>query len=368
MNRDADLQRAYELIEADSLEDARAILGEIVAADRNNADAWWLLTYAVDDPQEARNALSNVLRIDANYPGAQTLLATLDSSTPAKMAASSPGTGISRLPTKAAATVSASEDDDFDFDDEDALDLSDGDDFDFDLDDVDDDRVIDNIDAIDDFDFGTELSGDDDDFDSDFGDDFDEEDDDLEDEDEDDGSPRRRLLLAFIALLVLIVVVAVVFVVKPFGTTTPGGQATSTQQVSDVATNTPDTLPTADPSAATIDSAALEGFYTALSAVQVLPDSGVVESTALGNTLSFTICVESRRTLPTVITDAIRAIAGQSTSVADQVDAVGARFVNCADNNSPLRHVVVSMIDALDFASGTLSAETLNGRLQVIQP
>lgn len=358
MDRDADLQRAYELIEADSLSDARTILQQIVAADRNNADAWWLLAHAVDNPDEARNALNNVLRIDSAYPGAQTLFNTLQAATPGKTTAATPSTGIARLPA-APATVSTSDDDfDFDFDDEDDLgvmDLSDQDDFDFELDDEED--VVEKAGSVkEDF----EL-------DDDFGDEFDDGDEDGDEED-DEAAPRRRIILAAIALLALLAVIVVVFIVNPFkpSTTTP---APATQQVSGVTTVTPDSVPTSDPGTTTsVDPAVLQNFYNALSTTQVIPDSDDVETTSVGNTLSFTICVESLRALPAVIPGAIRAIASQSPGVADQVDAVGARFVNCTNNNTPLRFVVVSMVDALDFANGTLSDEELNGRLQAIQP
>lgn len=354
MDRDADLQRAYELIEADSLSDARTILEKIVAADRNNADAWWLLAHAVDNPDEARNALNNVLRIDTAYPGAQTLVNTLQSATPGKTVAPAPSASISRLPA-APAPVSTSDDDfDFDFDDEDDLgvmDLSDEDDFDFELDDEEDVVVKKAASVEDDFDL-----------DDDFGDEFDDG------EEDDERSPGRRIILAAIALLALLAVIVVVFVVNPFkpASTTPP-PTIPTQQVGGVATNTPDIAPTTDAGTTTsIDPAVLQNFYNALSTTQIVPDSGSVETTSAGNTLAFTICVESLRTLPSIIPDAIRAIARQSADVADQVDAVGARFVNCA-NNTPLRYVVVSMIDALEFANGTLSDEELNGRLQAIQ-
>lgn len=361
MDRDADLQRAYELIETDSLSDARTILEQIVASDRNNADAWWMLAHAVDNPDEARNALNNVLRIDSAYPGAQTLFNTLQAATPGKIAAATPSAGIARLPAAPAPAATSDDDFDFDFDDEDDLgvmDLSDEDDFDFELDDEE-DIVIQKTGSVED-DF---------DLDDDFGDEFDDDEED-EDEEDDERSPGRRIILAAIALLALLAVIVVIFVVNPFkpASTTPP-PTLPTQQVGEVATNTPDIAPTTDVGTTTsIEPAVLQNFYNALSTTQVVADSGSVETTSAGNTLAFTICVESLRTLPSIIPDAIRAIASQSPGVADQVDAVGARFVNCTNNNTPLRFVVVSMVDALDFANGTLSDEELNGRLQAIQP
>lgn len=57
------LQQAYELIRAGQREQAGAILVTILKQDRNNADAWWLLANASNDPDKTRQALENVLRI-----------------------------------------------------------------------------------------------------------------------------------------------------------------------------------------------------------------------------------------------------------------------------------------------------------------
>lgn len=57
------LQQAYEFIKAGQREQAGTILVAILKRDRNNADAWWLLANASNDPDKARQALENVLRI-----------------------------------------------------------------------------------------------------------------------------------------------------------------------------------------------------------------------------------------------------------------------------------------------------------------
>jgi hypothetical protein len=67
------LMRAYELIEAGNLEQAKTLLMPVLASDKNNADAWWIYAHAVSDPQTAKEALDNVLRIDRDYPGAREL-------------------------------------------------------------------------------------------------------------------------------------------------------------------------------------------------------------------------------------------------------------------------------------------------------
>ncbi len=77
------LEQAYEHIEAGRPDDAVPLLKPLVADDPDNLDAWWMLAYAVSDPQEARTALNNVLRLDPDYPGAAALMETLNEKYPA---------------------------------------------------------------------------------------------------------------------------------------------------------------------------------------------------------------------------------------------------------------------------------------------
>jgi cytoskeletal protein RodZ len=83
------LSEAYELIEADRLAEAEAILKPILADEPNNADAWWLYSYAVTDVETARMALNTVLHLDSNYPGAAELLKTLEEKYPEHTSAKS---------------------------------------------------------------------------------------------------------------------------------------------------------------------------------------------------------------------------------------------------------------------------------------
>ncbi len=57
------LQQAYQFIKAGQREQAGTILVSILKQDRDNADAWWLLANASNDPDKARQALENVLRV-----------------------------------------------------------------------------------------------------------------------------------------------------------------------------------------------------------------------------------------------------------------------------------------------------------------
>jgi hypothetical protein len=99
------LTRAYQLIEDEQHAAARQLLQPLVTTQPNNADAWWLLAHAVDDPPSARVALQNVLRIDPNYSGAQMLLATLEQTYPAAMLTQPPAALPLESPASAPAPV-----------------------------------------------------------------------------------------------------------------------------------------------------------------------------------------------------------------------------------------------------------------------
>jgi hypothetical protein len=101
------LQKAYELIEVDKLDEARAILEPIVAAANNNADAWWLYAHSVYDPEVARGALQNVLRIDPDYPEASSLLIMLDQQV--ALQPTQPGITLTQPPLKTLKSLGTSE-------------------------------------------------------------------------------------------------------------------------------------------------------------------------------------------------------------------------------------------------------------------
>ncbi|MBX3080729.1 MAG: tetratricopeptide repeat protein [Anaerolineae bacterium] len=71
------LEQAYNLIQNDRLDDAVGLLRPIVRADPNNPDAWWLLANAVSDPNDAFEALNNVMRLEPNHEQARDLLDNL---------------------------------------------------------------------------------------------------------------------------------------------------------------------------------------------------------------------------------------------------------------------------------------------------
>lgn len=76
------LERAFELIQADEYEQASKVLKGLLDRDPRNADAWWLLANTVEDPREARRALVNVLKHDPKHVQARETLETLNEQFP----------------------------------------------------------------------------------------------------------------------------------------------------------------------------------------------------------------------------------------------------------------------------------------------
>lgn len=72
------LNEAFDLIKADRVDDAMAILTPITEAEPDNADAWWLVANAASDARPARRALVNVLRINPAHAKARELLEQLN--------------------------------------------------------------------------------------------------------------------------------------------------------------------------------------------------------------------------------------------------------------------------------------------------
>lgn len=73
-----DLEKAYELINKERLDEALTILKPITFSDPDNADAWWLTANAASEPRDARRALVNVLKLNPKYPKARQLLDQLN--------------------------------------------------------------------------------------------------------------------------------------------------------------------------------------------------------------------------------------------------------------------------------------------------
>ena len=80
MNHELDqtLSQAYELIEADKLDEARNLLKPLLDIHTDDPDLWWLYAHAVTDKTTAKHALRQVLRIDPAYQSAAVLIQKLE--------------------------------------------------------------------------------------------------------------------------------------------------------------------------------------------------------------------------------------------------------------------------------------------------
>jgi len=81
------LQVAYRLIREGNKQEAIRILTPIVRADPGNADAWWLLANAVDNPEQKRRALERVLRLRPEDERAQRMYNNLQGAPAPRQAA-----------------------------------------------------------------------------------------------------------------------------------------------------------------------------------------------------------------------------------------------------------------------------------------
>jgi hypothetical protein len=410
VNLSESLSRAYDLIEAERLSDARALLEPIVAREPNNADAWWLYAHAVENPDQAERALNNVLRLDRSYPGAADLL---DQIRTARLDVFGELTedddfGFD-VPLASAATPSrvSVADDDFDslFEDEPVAKPS-----------------------------ARKVS------DDDLGDFGDFEDDQAETADQPKAGSQRRLfaLIAAAALLIVIVVLALIILtggsdqgadgtsvaesdptenvitplapvdvtdepillppddeptdndLLPFPTentddeteaptateglilipdetnnafeSTVQTQAVTTDEAIVIASPTDAfieaTTPTPDASAGAGgggEAASYPIVYNALRPVNVIADSLGVTPTELGDTMLISVCSTPGDALRASIDQAIPLLAAQSRIFREDIAALGVRFVYCEQDDTVLNIVAVRVEDAFAYADETLT-------------
>ncbi len=348
-----DLTRAYQLIEADELDQARTVLDNYLETHRDNADAWWLYAHAVTDPMDAQNALRNVLRLAPDYPGAKALLSESEQIlTPTRDNA-----GITRLASRPVAADDLNRAPDF-------LDrLDDADDSDFDLD-------------SDVLDFGDN---------DEFGDDV--------DEDEDQPTPSRRLQFLLIASLIAVVLVALALVltnrarnpqptattaalasatspaviIVPTETATAGSQIETTAEVLPATTDSVDlTLTATETNDTGTAGGNFESVYSAMSAYTVLSDSAGVEQTNLGSTFLISICNDPANGLVTTALNAVETLTAQAAVLEGQAEYIGVRVVDCNRDNLVLRTLAVSLADADAFSDGSLTINQLRAGLKPV--
>jgi len=311
------LSRAYDLVEAGKYDEARAILEPILADNRNNADAWWIYAHAVTNPDEGRNALENVLRINPRYPDAADLLAQARSLTPERpnITPLAPATmpeappSLPEVPSpirstaeRAAAPTSAS-------------------------------RA---------------------------------------------GLPLIPIIAVIVIIVLVVLVVlsqrggipaatptATQVAVLPTSAEVVVQAATSevTQEV--IATEAPTLAETSAVIAAVTEQATAEttaeassadysALQNALSAFS-LPQDGIAEvKTSLGDTLQVTACTTPGRAMRTLLPRVMNTLAKQSGSLGASIQAIGVHLINCGQN-TPLLTVAADLASAQDYAQGKLS-------------
>lgn len=356
------LNAAYEAIKAKDLAKARDVLSAYLLDNPNDADAWWLYSYAVADPEDGRKALQTVLRLDPAYPGARDLLDELENASPAAPAAvPAPPPGIKPVSSSAKAAAAAPL---------------------------------------------TTTVNPEDDLDPEFG---------FADEDKPRSGGISRVLIAAIAAIAVLAIVFAVLILPNLNrdesgspTTDPNQTAVAagatdvpteeaavatdepTQDADASATDVPteeaatedassaaptadasaaepteeastDPVPTDDPTGDTTNpEESFQPVYDALSTFTLVPDSVTSESTDLGQTVSVEVCAVSAE-LRTVIPGVLTALAAISPQLPADAEAVGARIVNCT-TNEPLRFVAISIEDAQAYASGSITDADLRQR------
>ncbi|MCC6891297.1 MAG: hypothetical protein IT321_00645 [Anaerolineae bacterium] len=329
------LKQAFNLIEAEKLDDARAILHPILETEKDNPDVWWVYAHAVTDKETARLALNNVLRLDPTYPEARELFTQLDSQSVVdgfedlgdsqhdpSFVPSLPTTvpGIAPLPK------------------------------------------IRPIAPQTDPDFG---------------------DDDLELEADEAFYRRPLFYVPLISLLVIVALAIVIF--KPFSVSSPTipttidttSQAlvpTPTEEVFLTAT-TSDAEPTESTATATLDSeptaaetpngntgaADFADVIAALSNFSLSTENAVtIEPTSLGRTLTAAICTVGGREMRTALPQVTVALANAAGAYSESADAIAIKMLDCANNNTLLQ-VGTPIANASGYASGTVTEQQFQG-------
>jgi hypothetical protein len=295
------LASAYELIEADRLDEARLMLKPILAENIDNADAWWLYAHAVDDPETARTALNNVLRIDPDYPGAAALMSTLEDSYPV----GAPVTAAETDPFATPAPASFDLADDLDLEPE--LDLED---------------TADNMAPV-----------------------------------QAEPANRRPNWLLILILLVLIVVIIVLLL--PRGGNEQAALTPTADSVPTVDTQG-QVAPTIEVVVSPEEAAAAAVIEAALANDAVLPGSARVESTPLGPTMLVSVCTTAGDEMRAALDTSMRDLAGTATQMGGVAEAVGVRLIDCATEMT-LRVIGVPASAAAQFAADEIDLQTYQG-------
>ncbi len=298
------LMRAYELIEAGKLDEARAILEPILLSDKNNPDAWWVYAHAVTDAPSARKALDSVLRLDPEYPGAQELRAQLDEiGKPSSVGVSSSQNIRSEAEFDAPAAPRRAAD-----------------------------FAGESTPAAETRRNWVPIAG----------------------------------LVAVLAIIVVIVLLLRPFGQPAESTATPESTIIAvvpTDSVAQAATDeaSPSVEDTEDASSSGSDMS-FDIINQTMSNFQMVENSMGIVETSVGETLLVQICsapgVELRTTLPAALLSLSNAAVFSGVSS----DFIGVQMVDCANGSVVLRTVVSSLTDAQAFANGGIDASTYQAR------
>lgn len=349
------LTRAYELIEEDRLAEAEALLTPIVEREPDNVDAWWLYAHAVSDPETARMALNQVLRLDSSYEGAQELMDQLVTVYPATAVQDAqPVTSTPMMPPPTLPNLPEDED-------------------------------MESPDFLLDMEAASvpvrESSGLDEDFSLD----------EVSDEDElPERRSRGRLPLIILGALLVVALITLIAVLNPFGsdtadttptaevqqvavpsptTDTAGIAATDAEDAEPVmATPTPETADAAAPTTTEATEAEETGPVSedeatvteALSEFEVVEGTINTTETSLGSTLLVGVCTGSGAAMRDTLDQVMDALAGVSAST--EAEAIGTILIDCENGTSTLRVIAVSAEDAAAYAAGELNEQDFQAR------
>ncbi|NJL57233.1 hypothetical protein HC928_20405 [bacterium] len=366
------LSRAFELIEADQLKEAREILEPLLTSQRDNPDVWWLYAHAIEDIAPAEEALQRVMALDPNYPGAGSLAESIETLKISKVALDG------------------------------SLDDLDVDDF------INDDVMFEgDKSVIQDTSAKAGVQNDADDV-------------------EEAASVQQILWRLALPALLIAALVFVFVILNPFGGEDEESEPTPTlaAQVEEeptviiavdtapIPTNV--NLPTATPEAVlsptseptilaasptleientalptqpqeltpdgeavgpgpedTPDATGVDGLAQIELAVveaglSIVDDSGRIESTNLGETVLISVCSELGPALRDAYPVALQAMAGQSEAFEGRAEAVGVTFVNC-DDSTLLNALGVDLLSAIAFAQGNINTDTFRALWRPIQ-
>jgi hypothetical protein len=329
------LDQAYQLILDDKHAEALAILRPIVKQDPDNADAWWLLSYAVDDPQEAHAALNKVATLSPDHAEAQQMLTTIHQEFP-ELAPQPSSVGGSDFESLG----------DLDFDSDPFADL---------------DEKAPAASPV-----ASQSTANTDEF---FGDDpFAESEPGFvsataagETRPAQAEKPARRSPLPLILAIVVILVILLVggFLIVPRFLNQPTETA--------VALNTPATLPAVVTSSVVTPLAsenATQNVPVSLDTVTQAATSALIAdgfstpsvkvgtSLVAPKTLIATVCGKLGPDLQTRVNKAMDAMAAQASTISDQVGAAGVEVSSCGTSIKPLYRAYVSIADILTYVNG----------------